>query len=83
LFLNAYGRLLNARETPTPKPQLSAEIHSFLPSCNFGLVFSYVGTAVLNKQLAACRCKKTVIRLLVEIGGVCADYQDYAFRNLR
>jgi IS1 family transposase len=27
--------------------------------------------------------KKTVMRLLVEVGEVCADYQDYAFRNLR
>jgi len=27
--------------------------------------------------------KKTVMRLLVEIGDVCADYQDRAFRNLR
>jgi IS1 family transposase len=27
--------------------------------------------------------KKTVMRLLVEVGGVCADYQDKAFRNLR
>jgi hypothetical protein len=27
--------------------------------------------------------KKTVMRLLVEIGEVCADYQDYAFRNLQ
>jgi hypothetical protein len=27
--------------------------------------------------------KKTVMRLLVEVGEVCADYQDCAFRNLR
>jgi IS1 family transposase len=27
--------------------------------------------------------KKTVMRLLVEVGEVCADYQDRAFRNLR
>jgi IS1 family transposase len=27
--------------------------------------------------------KKTVMRLLVEVGNVCADYQDCAFRNLR
>ncbi len=27
--------------------------------------------------------KKTVMRLLVEVGEVCADYQDHAFRNLR
>jgi IS1 family transposase len=27
--------------------------------------------------------KKTVMRLLVEVGDVCADYQDRAFRNLR
>lgn len=27
--------------------------------------------------------KKTVMRLLVEIGDVCADYQDRVFRNLR
>jgi len=27
--------------------------------------------------------KKTVMRLLVEVGEVCAEYQDYAFRNLR
>jgi IS1 family transposase len=27
--------------------------------------------------------KKTVLRLLVEVGEVCADYQDYAFRNLQ
>jgi IS1 family transposase len=26
--------------------------------------------------------KKTVMRLLVEVGEVCAEYQDYAFRNL-
>jgi hypothetical protein len=26
--------------------------------------------------------KKTVMRLLVEIGEVCADYQDQAFRSL-
>jgi IS1 family transposase len=26
--------------------------------------------------------KKTVMRLLVEVGEVCADYQDHAFRNL-
>lgn len=28
-------------------------------------------------------CKKTVMRLLVEIGEVCADYQDKVFRNLK
>src|SRR6266496_2686168 len=27
--------------------------------------------------------KKTVMRILVEVGEVCADYQDFAFRNLR
>jgi IS1 family transposase len=27
--------------------------------------------------------KKTVMRLLVEVGEICADYQDRAFRNLR
>jgi len=27
--------------------------------------------------------KKTVMRLLVEVGEVCADYQDQVFRNLR
>jgi len=27
--------------------------------------------------------KKTVMRLLVEVGEVCADYQDHVFRNLR
>jgi hypothetical protein len=27
--------------------------------------------------------KKTVVRLLVEVGEVCADYQDQVFRNLR
>src|SRR6266478_6936547 len=27
--------------------------------------------------------KKTVMRVLVEVGSVCADYQDKAFRNLR
>jgi hypothetical protein len=27
--------------------------------------------------------KKTVMRLLVEVGEVCADYQDYTFRNLQ
>jgi IS1 family transposase len=27
--------------------------------------------------------KKTAMRLLVEVGELCADYQDYAFRNLR
>lgn len=27
--------------------------------------------------------KKTVLRALVEVGEVCADYQDHAFRNLR
>ena len=27
--------------------------------------------------------KKTVMRLLLEVGEVCADYQDYAFRNLQ
>src|SRR5580700_10141553 len=27
--------------------------------------------------------KKTVMRLLVEVGEVCAEYQDYAFRNLQ
>src|SRR5260370_40378794 len=27
--------------------------------------------------------KETVMRLLVEIGEVCADYQDQVFRNLR
>jgi IS1 family transposase len=27
--------------------------------------------------------KKTVMRLLVEVGEVCADYQDRTFRNLR
>jgi hypothetical protein len=27
--------------------------------------------------------KKTVLRVLVEIGEVCADYQDRAFHNLR
>lgn len=27
--------------------------------------------------------KKTVMRLLVQVGEVCADYQDYAFRNLQ
>jgi hypothetical protein len=27
--------------------------------------------------------KKTVMRVLIEIGGVCADYQDRMFRNLR
>src|ERR1035437_4579125 len=27
--------------------------------------------------------KKTVMRLLVEIGAVCADYQNSAFRNLQ
>ena len=27
--------------------------------------------------------KKTVMRVLVEIGEVCADYQDKVFRNLR
>lgn len=26
--------------------------------------------------------KKTVMRLLVEVGAICAAYQDYAFRNL-
>src|SRR3981189_934548 len=26
--------------------------------------------------------KKTVMRLLIEVGEVCADYQDRAFRNL-
>jgi len=26
--------------------------------------------------------KKTVMRVLVEVGAVCAGYQDYAFRNL-
>jgi IS1 family transposase len=28
-------------------------------------------------------CKKTVMRLLVEVGTVCADYQDKVFRNLK
>jgi IS1 family transposase len=28
-------------------------------------------------------CKKTVMRLLVEVGEVCANYQDAMFRNLR
>ena len=27
--------------------------------------------------------KKTVMRLLTEVGEVCADYQDRVFRNLR
>jgi len=27
--------------------------------------------------------KKTVLRVLVEVGEVCADYQDHSFRNLR
>ena len=27
--------------------------------------------------------KKTVMRLLVEVGEVCADYQDFAFKNLK
>src|SRR5580658_1655800 len=27
--------------------------------------------------------KKTVMRVLVEVGEVCAEYQDFAFRNLR
>ncbi len=27
--------------------------------------------------------KKTVLRLLVEVGEVCAEYQDFAFRNLK
>ena len=27
--------------------------------------------------------KKTVMRVLVEVGEVCADYQDHVFRNLR
>jgi transposase-like protein len=27
--------------------------------------------------------KKTVMRLLVEVGEVCADYQDRVFHNLR
>jgi len=28
-------------------------------------------------------CKKTVMRLLVEVGAVCADYQDKVFQNLK
>ena len=28
-------------------------------------------------------CKRTILRLLIEVGAVCADYQDKVFRNLK
>src|SRR5260370_22605388 len=53
---------------------------------------SYVRARVINCLIEGCSiratvrmtgvAKKTVIRLLVEVGEVCADYQDRTFRGL-
>lgn len=40
------------------------------------------GCSVRSTVRMTGAAKKTVLRVLVEIGAVCADYQDRAFRNL-
>jgi hypothetical protein len=41
------------------------------------------GCSIRSTVRATGLAKKTVLRVLVEIGEVCADYQDRLFRNLR
>lgn len=47
-------------------------IHSLIEGCSIRSTVRMTGVA-----------KKTVMRILVEVGEVCAIYQDQAFRNLR
>lgn len=47
-------------------------IHSLIEGCSIRATVRMTGVA-----------KKTVMRLLVEVGEVCADYQDCVFRNLQ
>jgi IS1 family transposase len=49
----------------------AAAINCLIEGCSIRATVRMTGVA-----------KKTVMRLLVEVGEVCADYQDYAFRNL-
>jgi hypothetical protein len=47
-------------------------IHSLIEGCSIRATVRMTGVA-----------KKTVLRLLLEIGEVCADYQDHVFRKLQ
>ena len=50
----------------------SQVIHSLIEGCSIRATVRMTGVA-----------KKTIMRLLIEVGEVCADYQDHVFRNLQ